>query len=58
LPPLHSDGEVHHCFEHGEERRQGNNGGWGHLLPKQSDGDEDSYCIEGREGWRTFDAGQ
>jgi hypothetical protein len=49
---------IHYCYEHGEERRQGNNGGWGHLLPKQSDGDEDSYCIEGREGWRTFDAGQ
>jgi hypothetical protein len=52
LPPLH------YCYEHASERRQGNEGGWGHLLPKQSDGDEDSYCIEGREGWRTFDAGQ
>ena len=38
---------LHYCYEHGEERRQGKNGGWGHLLPKETDGDEDSYCIEG-----------
>jgi len=49
---------LHYCYLHDEERRQGKNGGWGHILPKQADDDEDSYCIEGREGWRTFDAGQ
>jgi len=48
---------LHYCYEHDEERRQGKNGGWGHLLPKETDADEDSYCIEGREGWRVFDAG-
>ena len=49
---------LHYCYLHDQERRQGKNGGWGHILPKQPDDDEDSYCIEGREGWRTFDAGQ
>jgi hypothetical protein len=48
---------LHYCYEHGEDRRMGNEGGWGHLLPKEG-ADENSYCIEGREGWRTFDAGQ
>ena len=43
---------LHYCYDHNEERRQGKNGGWGHLLPKQADGEEDSYCIEGQEGWR------
>ena len=49
---------LHYCYLHDQERRQSKNGGWGHLLPKESDDDEDSYCIEGREGWRTFDASQ
>jgi hypothetical protein len=49
---------LHYCYEHDQERRQGPTGGWGHLLPKEADDDEKSYCIEGREGWRTFDAAQ
>jgi len=49
---------LHYCYQHDQERRQGPDGGWGHILPKQADGDENSYCIEGREGWRTFDAAQ
>ena len=49
---------LHYCYQHDEERRQGKNGGWGHLLPKETEDDEDFYCIEGREGWRVFDAGQ
>jgi hypothetical protein len=48
---------LHYCYQHDEERRQGKNGGWGHLLPKETEDDEDSYCIEGREGWRVFDGG-
>ena len=48
---------LHYCYQHNEERRQGKNGGWGHLLPKETEADEDSYCIEGQEGWRIFDAG-
>ena len=43
---------LHYCYEHGEKRRQGRTQQWGHILPKQSDGDEDSYCMETREGWR------
>jgi hypothetical protein len=49
---------LHYCYEHDQERQQGKSGRWGHLLPKESDDDEDSYCIENREGWRSFDAGQ
>jgi hypothetical protein len=49
---------LHYCYDHDEERRQGPDGGWGHILPKQADDDENSYCIEGREGWRVFDANQ
>ena len=49
---------LHYCYEHDQERRQSKTGNWGHILPKQADDDEDSYCIEGREGWRTFDASQ
>ena len=49
---------LHYCYLHDEERRQSKTGNWGHILPKQPDDDEDSYCIEGREGWRTFDANQ
>ena len=49
---------LHYCYQHDQERRQGPDGGWGHILPKQADGDENSYCIEGREGWRVFDANQ
>jgi hypothetical protein len=49
---------LHYCYEHDQERRQSKTGNWGHILPKQADDDEDSYCIEGREGWRTFDAAQ
>jgi hypothetical protein len=49
---------LHYCYEHDQERRQSKTGNWGHILPKQADDDEDSYCIEGREGWRTFDANQ
>jgi hypothetical protein len=48
---------LHYCYQHNKERRQGKNGGWGHLLPKETEADEDSYCIEGQEGWRIFDAG-
>ena len=48
---------LHYCYLHDQERRQGKTGNWGHILPKQADDDEDSYCIEGREGWRTFDGG-
>jgi hypothetical protein len=48
---------LHYCYQHNEERRQGKNGGWGHLLPKEAEDHEDSYCIEGQEGWRIFDAG-
>ena len=48
---------LHYCYQHNEERRQGKNGGWGHLLPKEADDHEDAYCIEHREGWRVFDAG-
>ena len=48
---------LHYCYQHNEERRQGKNGGWGHLLPKAFDSSEDAYCIEHREGWRVFDAG-
>jgi len=49
---------LHYCYEHDQERRQSKTGNWGHLLPKQAEDDEDSYCIENREGWRTFDASQ
>ena len=49
---------LHYCYLHDQERRQGKNGGWGHILPKESDDQEDAYCIEGREGWRVFDASQ
>ena len=49
---------LHYCYEHDQDRRQGPTGGWGHLLPKEADDDENSYCIEGREGWRVFDANQ
>jgi hypothetical protein len=28
------------------------------MLPKEAEGDEDSYCIEGQERWRVFDASQ
>ena len=55
---------LHYCYQHDQERRQGKTGAWGHLLPKEADDaavglpDEDSYCIEGREGWRVFDANQ
>ena len=49
---------LHYCYDHDQERRQGPTGGWGHLLPKEAEGDENSYCIEGREGWRVFDAAQ
>ena len=49
---------LHYCYQHNKERRQGKNGGWGHLLSKETEADEDSYCIEGREGWRVFDGGQ
>ena len=47
---------LHYCYQHDQERRQGPDGGWGHKLPKQADDHADSYCIEGREGWRVFDA--
>jgi hypothetical protein len=46
---------LHYCYEHGEERRQGNEGGWGHQMePKDGSvekqaGEPDAYCIEGRE---------
>ena len=53
----HADDDGY-CYQHDQERRQGPTGGWGHLLPKEAEGDENSYCIEGREGWRTFDANQ
>jgi hypothetical protein len=49
---------LHYCYEHDQERRQGPDGGWGHKLPKQADDHADSYCIEGREGWRVFDTNQ
>ena len=49
---------LHYCYQHDQERRQGPDGGWGHKLPKQADDHADSYCIEGREGWRVFDANQ
>ena len=49
---------LHYCYRDDQERQQGKSGRWGHLLPKESDDDEDSYCIENREGWRSFDAGQ
>jgi hypothetical protein len=49
---------LHYCYDHDQERRQGPDGGWGHVLPKEAEGDENSYCIEGREGWRVFDASQ
>jgi len=49
---------LHYCYEHDQERRQSKTGNWGHLLPKEADDDEKSYCIEGREGWRVFDASQ
>ena len=49
---------LHYCYQHDQERRQGPTGGWGHLLPKEADDAENSYCIEGREGWRIFDAAQ
>ena len=48
----------HYCYEHDQDRRQGRTSQWGHILPKQADDDENSYCIEGREGWRIFDANQ
>ena len=48
---------LHYCYPHDQERRQGPTGGWGHLLPKEADDDEKSYCIEGREGWRIFQRG-
>jgi len=49
---------LHYCYEHDQERRQSKTGNWGHLLPKQDDDEEDSYCVENREGWRVFDASQ
>jgi hypothetical protein len=49
---------LHYCYQHDQERRQGPDGGWGHKLPKEADDHADSYCIEGREGWRVFDASQ
>jgi hypothetical protein len=49
---------LHYCYEHDQERRQSKTGNWGHILPKQADDDENSYCIEGQEGWRVFDASQ
>ena len=50
---------LHYCYKDGQERKQSSRtGNWGHLLPKEADGDEDSYCIEGRERWRVFDASQ
>jgi hypothetical protein len=49
---------LHYCYEHDQERRQGPDGGWGHLLPKEADDHENSYCIENREGWRVFDTNQ
>jgi hypothetical protein len=49
---------LHYCYEHDQERRQSKTGNWGHILPKEAEDDEDAYCIEGREGWRVFDANQ
>jgi len=49
---------LHYCYEHNEERRKSKTGNWGHILAKEADDHEDSYCIEGREGWRIFDASQ
>ena len=49
---------LHYCYQHDQERRQSKTGKWGHILPKEADDQEDAYCIEGREGWRTFDASQ
>ena len=49
---------LHYCYQHDQERRQSKTGNWGHLLAKQADDDEDAYCIEGREGWRVFDASE
>jgi len=49
---------LHYCYEHDQERRKSKTGNWGHILPKQADDEEDAYCVEGREGWRVFDASQ
>jgi hypothetical protein len=49
---------LHYCYQHDQERRQSKTGNWGHILPKEAEDDADSYCIEGREGWRVFDANQ
>ena len=49
---------LHYCYQHDQERRQSKTGNWGHILPKQGDDEEDSYCVENREGWRVFDASQ
>ena len=49
---------LHYCYQHDQERRKSKTGNWGHILPKQGDDHADSYCIEGREGWRVFDASQ
>ena len=49
---------LHYCYQHDQERRQSKTGNWGHILPKEADDQEDAYCIENREGWRTFDANQ
>ena len=55
---------LHYCYLHDQERRQGKNGGWGHQMEakdgsvEKQAGEPYAYCIEGREGWRTFDAGQ
>jgi hypothetical protein len=49
---------LHYCYQHDQERRQSKTGNWGHILPKEAEDDADSYCIENREGWRTFDAAQ
>ena len=49
---------LHYCYQHDQERRQSKTGNWGHILPKEADDQEDAYCIENREGWRTFDASQ
>jgi len=49
---------LHYCYQHDQERRQSKTGNWGHILPKQADDEEDAYCVENREGWRTFDGSQ
>ena len=49
---------LHYCYQHDQERRKSKTGNWGHILPKQTDDEEDAYCVENREGWRVFDASQ